>query len=78
MYAILIFDKYISHKKEIKVNNMTADCVKNFIYPLVVFKFDPKETKLLKKSQNLPEISPKMYFLVLIFLSVFDNVHKIV
>ena len=29
-YEILIFSKYISHKKEIKVNNMTPDYVQNF------------------------------------------------
>ena len=62
MYAILIFDKYISHKKEIKVNNMTADFVQNFIYPLVVFKFDPKETKLLKKARTCLRFHQKCIF----------------
>ena len=46
MYKILIFSKYISHKKEIKVNNLTQGYVQNLIYPLVVLKFDPKEPKL--------------------------------
>ena len=62
MYKILIFSKYISHKKEIKVNNLTPDYVQNLIYPLVVLKFDPKELKLFKKNQNLPKISSKMHF----------------
>ena len=35
MYANLIFSKYINHKKEIKVNNVTSDYVQNFIYLLV-------------------------------------------
>ena len=46
MYKIVIFSKYISHKKEIKVNNLTPDYIQNLIYPLVVLKFDPKEPKL--------------------------------
>ena len=46
MYKIPIFSKYISHKKEIKVNTLTQDYVKNLIFPLVVLKFDPKEPKL--------------------------------
>ena len=46
MYKTLIFSKYISHKKEIKVNNLTPDYVQNLTYPLVVLKFDPKEPKL--------------------------------
>ena len=46
MYEILIFSKHISHKKEIKVNNVTPDYGQNLIYPLVVLKFDPKEPKL--------------------------------
>ena len=62
MYKILIFSKYISHKKEIKVNNLTPDYVQNLIYPLVVLKFDTKEPKLFLKSQNLPKISPKNAF----------------
>ena len=64
MYKILIFGKYISHKKEIKVNNLTPDYVQNLIYPLVVLKFDPKEPRLFLKSQNLPKISPEMHFLL--------------
>ena len=70
MYKILIFSKYISHKKEIKVNNLTPDCVQNLINPLVVLKFDPKVPKLFLKSQNLPKISSKMHFLycILFFL----------
>ena len=44
MYEILILSKDISHKKEIKVNNITPD----FIYSLVVFKFDPKESTNVK------------------------------
>ena len=31
MYTILIFSKYRSHKKEIKVNNLTPDYVQNLI-----------------------------------------------
>ena len=46
MYKILIFSKYISHKKERKVNNITPDYYQNFFYPLEVFKFDPKVPKL--------------------------------
>ena len=46
MYEILIFSKHISHKKEIKVKNVTPDYGQNLIYPLVVLKFDPKEPKL--------------------------------
>ena len=48
MYEILFLSKYISHKKEIKVNNITPDYVQNFIYSLVVFKFDPKEPTNVK------------------------------
>ena len=40
MYTILIFSKYISNKKEIKVNNLTPDYGQNLIYPLVFLKFD--------------------------------------
>ena len=29
MYTILIFSKHISHKNEIKVNNLTPDYVQN-------------------------------------------------
>ena len=78
MYTILIFSKYISHKKEIKVNNLTPDYVQNLIYLLVVLKFDPKEPKLFLKSQNLPKISSKMHFLLHIILSVLDNIQKLV
>ena len=56
---ILVFIKYISHKKEIKVNNLTPDYVQNLIYLLVVLKFDTIEPKLFFKSQNLPKISSK-------------------
>ena len=73
MHEILIFTKYINHKKEIKVNNLTPDYGQNLIYPQVVLKFDPKEPKLFKKSQNLLKISPKMHFLLLIILSALDN-----
>ena len=73
MHEILIFTKYINHKNEIKVNNLTPDYGNNLIYPLVVLKFDPKEPKLFKKSQNLLKISPKMHFLLLIILSALDN-----
>ena len=72
MYKTLIFSKYISHKKEIKVKNLTPDYVQNLIYPLVVFKFDPKEPKLFLKSQNLPKISSKMHFVLHIILSALD------
>ena len=73
MHEILIFAKYINHKKEIKVNNLTPDYGQNLIYPLVVLKFDPKEPKLFLKSQNLLKISTKMHFLLLIILSALDN-----
>ena len=35
MYEIIIFSKYISHKKEIKVNDLTPDYVQNFIFSQV-------------------------------------------
>ena len=50
MYEIIFFSKFISHKEEIKVNNLTPDCVQNSIYPLEVFKCEPN---ILNKSQNL-------------------------
>ena len=80
MYDILIFTKYISHKKEIKVNNLTPNYGQNLIYPLVAIalKFDPKEPKLFLKSQNLLKTSSKMPFLLLILLSVLDNAQKLV
>ena len=53
---------------EIKVNNMTPDNVQNLIYPLVVFKFDPIEPKLLLKSQSLLKISSKCIFYCLLSL----------
>ena len=59
MYNNFILSKYISHKKEIKVNNLTPDYVQNLSYPLVVLKFDPIETKLFLKKQNMPKISSK-------------------
>ena len=73
MYKILIFSKYISHKKEIKVNtDLTPDYVQDLIYPLVVLKFDPKEP-----SQNLLKISSKKHFLLHIILSALDNIQKL-
>ena len=78
MYTILIFSKYISHKKEIKVNDLTPDYVQNLIFPLVVLKFDPKEPKLFLKSQNLLKISSKMHFLLHIILSALDYIRKLV
>ena len=78
MYEILIFSKHISHKKEIKSNNVTPDYGQNLIYPLVVLKFDPKEPKLFKKSQNLLKISSKMLFILLINLSALENERKLV
>ena len=53
MYELFIFSKYISHKKEIKVNNLTPDYGQNLIYPIVVLKFDPKERKLFLKKPEL-------------------------
>ena len=50
MYEVLIFSKYISHKKEMKVNNLTPDYGQNLIYQIVVLIFDPKEPKLIKKA----------------------------
>ena len=75
---ILIFSMYISHKKEIKVNNLTQDCGQNLIYPPAVLKFDPKEPKLFLKSQNLLKISSKIHFILLNFLSASDNGQKLV
>ena len=72
-----IFLLYISHKKEIKVNNLTPNYGQNFIYPQVVVKFDTKGPKLFFKSQNLLKISSKMHFLLHIFLSALDNVQKL-
>ena len=72
-----VFSMYISHRKEIKVNNLTPDCVQNLTYPLVVLKFDPKGQNCFKKSQNLPKISSKVHFLLHIILSAFDNIHKL-
>ena len=77
MYKFLIFSKYISHKKEIKVNNLTPDYVQNLIFPLVVLKFDHKRAKLVLISQNLPKISSKMNFLLYIILSALDNIQKL-
>ena len=34
MYDSLIFSKFFSQKKEIKINNMTPDYVQNFIYAI--------------------------------------------
>ena len=78
MYEILIFSKHISHKKEIKVNNVTPDYGQNLIYPLVVLKFDAKEPKLFLKSQNLLKISSKMHFILLINLSALENGQKLI
>ena len=75
---MFIFSKYRSHKKEIKVNNLTADYVQNLIYPLVVLKFDPKRPKMFLKSQNLPKILSKIPFLLHIILSALDNIQKLV
>ena len=77
MYKILIFTKYISHKKEIKVNNLTSDYGQNLIYPLVDLKFYPKEPKLFLKSQNLLKISPKKHFQLHIILSALDNIQNL-
>ena len=73
MYEFFILSKYISHKKEIKVNNLTPDYGQNLIYPLVLLKFDPKEPKLFQTSQNLLKISSKMHFLLVIILSALYN-----
>ena len=69
MYEILILSKYVSHKKEIKVNYLTQDYGQNLIYLLEVIKFDTKEPKLFYKSQNLLKISSKMHFILLIIVS---------
>ena len=78
MYEFFILSKYISRKKEIKVNNLTPDYSQNLIYPLVLLKFDPKEPKLFLKSQNLLKILSKMHFLLLMVLSALDNGQKLV
>ena len=70
--------KYSRHKKEIKVNSLTQNDFQNFINPLVVFKFDPKEPKLFYKSQILLKISSKVHFLLFIILSALDHIQKIV
>ena len=41
-FLSLLFSKYISHKKEIRVNNLTPDKVQNLTYPLIDLKLDPK------------------------------------
>ena len=67
MYEILIFRTYISHKKEIKVNNLTPDYGQNL--PTNSLKIYPKEPKLFLKSQNLFKISSKMFsYCILSFL----------
>ena len=76
MYEIIFFSKFISHKEEIKVNNLTTDCVQNFIYPLEVFKCDSIEPNILNKSQNL-RLKLKTHFLLLIILSILDNIQKL-
>ena len=77
MYDFFIFLQYISHKKEIKVNNLTPNYGQNLIYPHIVLKFDTKEPKLFFKSQNLLKISSKMHFLLHIILSALDNIQKL-
>ena len=77
MYEFFIFSKYISHKKEIKVNNLTLDYGQNLVYPLIVLKFDPKLPILFKKSQNLPKISSKMHFQLHIILFALDNIQNL-
>ena len=77
MYDFFIFLQYISHKKEIKVNNLTPNYGQNLIYPQVVLEFDTKEPKLFFKSQNLFKISSKMHFLLHIILSALDNIQKL-
>ena len=62
MYRILIFSKYISHKKEIKVNNLTQDYGQNLIYPLVVLKFDPKEPKMFFKKSHFKNAFSSAYY----------------
>ena len=76
MYKILIFSKYISHKKEIKVNNLTPDYVQNLIYPLVVLKFDPKESNCFKKARTCQRFHQKCIFVLHIILSALDNIRK--
>ena len=68
----------MSHKKAIKVNNLTPDYGQNLIYPLEILKFDPKERKLFYKSQNLPKISSKKHFLLHIILSALESIQKLV
>ena len=53
MYKMFIFRKYRSHKKEIKVNNLTPDYIQNLIYPLVVLKFDPKRAIIVLKKTEI-------------------------
>ena len=76
MYEIFFFSKFISHKDEIKVNNLTRDCVQNFIYPLEVFKCDSIEPNILNKSQSLL-LKLKTLFPLLIILSILDYIQKL-
>ena len=76
MYEILIFRTYISHKKEIEVNNLTPDYGQNL--PTNSLNFDPEEPKLFYKSQNLLKISSKMFFFLLhIILSALLKIQKL-
>ena len=78
MYEIIFFSKFVSHKEEIKVNKLTPDCVQNSIYPLEVFECDSIEPNILNKSQNLLlKDLIKMHFLLLIILSILDNIQKL-
>ena len=76
MYEILIFTKYISHKKEIKVNNLAPVYDQNLIYPLVVLKLDPIEPKLFLKSQNLHKILSKCISYCKVYFCALDNIQK--
>ena len=78
MYKILIFSKYISHTKEIKVNNLTQYYLQNLIFPLEVFKFDPREQKLFKKARTCQRFHQKCIFVLHIILSELDNIQKLV
>ena len=77
MYEYFIFSKNISHKKQIKVNNLTLDYGEKRVYPLIVLKFDPKCQCSFKKSQNLPSISSKMHFRLHIILFALDNIQTL-
>ena len=78
MYKIPIFSKYISHKKEIKLNNLTPDYGQNLIYPIAVLKFHQKSQNCLKKARTCQRFHQKCIFVLYIILSALDDIQKLV